>query len=175
MPLSSRLTIQVQATHTGASTALDLGTITPISALVNQSKDLQLADGTGAAQADRMFSDTRTIAASSNEDLDLVGALADAIGGTASFVRIKGLYIAASTGNTNNVVVGAAATNPWATLLNATGTVTLRPGAALCVVTGSADTTTYATTAGTGDLLRIANSGAGSTVNYDIIVVGASA
>jgi len=29
--------------------------------------------------------------------------------------------------------------------------------------------------AATGDILRVANSGAGTSVNYDIIVIGASA
>ncbi len=175
MPLTSRLTAQVNCTHVGTAGALDLGTITPISALVAQTKDLQLADGTGAAQADRLFSDTRTLAASANEDLDLAGALADAIGGTAVFARIKGLYIAAASGNTNNVIVGAAASNAWATLLGATHTITLRPGAWIMLGTGATDATGYTVTAGTGDLLRIANSAGSTTVTYDIAVIGCSA
>lgn len=175
MPLTSRLTAQVNCTQVGASTALDLGTYTPVSALVTQTKDLQLVDGTGAGAADLIYQDTNTLSASANTDLDLAGALANTIGGTSVFVRIKGLYIAAAAGNTNNVVVGNATSNAWATLLGATHTITLRPGAWILLGTGAADTTGYAVTAGTGDLLRIANSGAGTSVTYDIIIIGASA
>lgn len=154
------------------SAALDLGSA---KAPMRLQRKVSLTDGTGAGQANRVFSDRRSIAASSAEDLDLAGVLLDAFGATLTFVRIKGLYIAAAATNVNNVVVGADATNPWATLLNATGTITLRPGAAFAAFAGAADGTGYAVTAGTGDLLQVANSGAGSAVEYDIFVVGASA
>ncbi|WP_282698228.1 hypothetical protein [Streptomyces sp. CC208A] len=138
-------------------------------------RSMSLADGTGAGKADRVWSDRRTLAASGSEDLDLADVLLDAFGGAISFARVKGIVIAAAAGNTNNVVVGNASANAWAPLLGATGTVTLRPGAFLAVGTGAADATGYAVTASTGDLLKIANSGAGSTVTYDIHVIGASA
>lgn len=131
--------------------------------------------GTGAGKADRVFSDRRSLAASGTEDLDLAGVLTDAFGATITFARVKGLIVTAAATNTNNVVVGAASATPWAALFNATGTVTLRPGASMCVVAGVADAVTYAVGAGTADLLKIANSGAGSTVSYDIVVIGASA
>jgi hypothetical protein len=174
MPLSSRLTSTVTATQVGTATALDLGTVTGLTALVGpQTRDLILADGTGAGQADRLFSDTRTIAASSNDDLDLAGVLVDALGATITFARVKGLYVAAATANTNNVLIGAG-TNPFINLLNATGVITLRPGAWITFGVGATDATGAAVTAATGDILRIANSGAGTTVNYDIIIIGAS-
>lgn len=177
MPLSSRLTAQLQATHTGtvptgalltAATAAGIGAI-------NVSRDITLTDGTGATQADRLYQAQGTIAASSSVDLDLAGSLVDLFGSTITFVRIKGLYIAAATGNTNNVVVGAAATNQWATLLNTTGTIQIRPGACALFIAGSTDTVGWTVTAGTGDLLRLTNGGAGSTVTYDIAIIGASA
>ncbi|NUS78467.1 MAG: hypothetical protein HOV70_20025 [Streptomyces sp.] len=154
------------------TSALDLGTGKAAQTL---SRRMSLANGTAAGQADRVFSDRRTLAASATEDLDLAGVLLDAFGAAITFARIKGLIIAAATANTNNVVVGAAATNPWATLLSATGTVTLRPGAFLAVGTGQADATGYAVTAATADLLKVANSAAGSSVTYDIHIIGASA
>jgi hypothetical protein len=171
MPLTSRLTINATATQVGAAAALDLGIIAAASAAIAGTRDLVLADGTGAAQADRVFSDTRTIAASSNDDLDLAGVLADAFGTVITFARIKGLYIAAAAANTNNVIVGAG-TNPWNTWLNTAGTVTLRPGEWVAGAVG--DAVGHTVTAATGDILRIANSGAGTTVNYDIIIIGAS-
>jgi hypothetical protein len=152
--------------------ALDLGTGRAAQSL---SRSMSLSSGTGAGKADRVFSDRRTLAASATEDLDLTGVLLDAFGSAITFARIKGLIIVAAAGNTNNVVVGAAATNAWATLLGATGTVILRPGAFLAVGTGVADATGYAVTAGTGDLLKVANSGAGTPVSYDVHIIGASA
>ena len=136
---------------------------------------VHLESGTTAGKADLRFADTRTLAASATEDLDLAGVLTDVFGQAITFVRIKGIFISASSANNNNVVVGAAASNQWATLLNTTGTLTLRPGASFAAISGSTDATGMAVTAGTGDLLKVANSGAGSSVTYDIVIVGASA
>jgi hypothetical protein len=138
-------------------------------------RGVHLTSGTGAGKADRVFHDQRTLAASATEDLDLAGVLTDAFGTAITFVRIKGLFISAAAANSNNVVVGAAASNAWATLLNATGTLTLRPGASFGAMSGAADATAMAVTATTGDLLKIANSGAGTSVVYDIVIIGASA
>ena len=175
MPLSSRFTLRAYALHTGAAPTPDLGTGAGASVTIDQLTDITLADGTLAGQADRVFEDTRTIAASGTDDLDLAGVLTDRFGAVITFARIKGLYIAAAAANTNNVVVGAAATNQWATLLNTTGTMQLRPGEAFAVRTGALDAIGHTVTAGTGDILRIANGGAGTTVTYDIIIVGCSA
>ncbi|MFF8408982.1 hypothetical protein [Streptomyces omiyaensis] len=170
MPLSG--TMLAVAAYAELTQALDLGTGRAPQAL---SRSMSLASGTAAGQADRVWSDRRTLAASATEDLDLAGVLLDAFGAAVTFARIKGIVIAAASGNTNNVIAGAAAANPWATLLSATGTVTLRPGAFLAVGTGGTDAIGYAVTAGTADLLKVANSGAGSPVTYDIHVIGASA
>ncbi|MFE5912085.1 hypothetical protein ACFQ6B_23790 [Streptomyces wedmorensis] len=169
MPLTSDLGVSVSGTLTKAA---DLST--PADRLAWR-RGLHLESGTGAGKADLRFTDTRTLAASATEDLDLAGVLTDAFGAALTFVRVKGLIISAAATNTNNVIVGAATSNAWATLLNATGTLTLRPGASVTVMTGSADATTYAVTAGTADLLKVSNSGAGSTVSYDIVIIGASA
>ncbi|GGR71138.1 MULTISPECIES: hypothetical protein [Streptomyces] len=169
MALSSTLAVSAFTELTGSS---GLGTARIPAGL---SRAVTLASGTGAGKADRVFQARRTIAASGTDDLDLAGVLLDAFGSTITFARIKGLFIAASTANSNNVVVGNATSNAWATLLNATGTVTLRPGAVLAAIAGPADATTYGVTSSTGDVFRIANSGGGSTVSYDICIVGASA
>lgn len=135
---------------------------------------VQYTNGTGAGQADLLWSDTREIPASSNDDLDLVGSLSDAFGTTFSAARIKALIVKAAVGNTNNVVIGDAASNVWSSLLGTDGTVVLRPGAFFGVTAGPADAVAYPCSAGSTDILRVANSGAGSTVEYDIIVVGVS-
>lgn len=169
MALTSSVSIAASASLTAA---LDLGTAT---APVNVRKAVQLATGTGAGQADKVFSDRRSIAASSSEDLDLVGTLLDAFGGTITFARIKGLIVSAAAANVNNVVVGAAASAPWVTLLGATHTLTLRPGDSFCAMSGAANATGWPVTATTADLLKVANSGAGTAVSYDIVIIGASA
>jgi hypothetical protein len=154
------------------SSALDLGTANLPVAI---RKAVQFASGTAAGQADLVFSDRRTLAASGTENLDLAGSLIDAFGATLTFVKIKGLYIAAAAGNTNSVVVGAAASTPWATLLNAAGTISLRPGSFFIAGAGPADATGYGVTPATGDLLKIANSGGTTGVTYDIVAIGTSA
>jgi hypothetical protein len=165
-------TVLGMAAFAELSSTLDLGTArVPVS--LNRS--VNLTSGTGAGQADKVFSDRRTLAASATEDLDLAGVLLDAFGAAITFVRVKGIFISAAATNANNVVVGAAASNPWATLLNATGTLTLRPGATVGAMAGVTDGTGYTVTAATGDLLKVANSGAGTSVTYDIHIVGASA
>jgi hypothetical protein len=169
MPVSASLSMAATVQQTKA---LDL---TTVSDPLQFRRAVQLSTGTAAGQADKVFHDRRTLAASAAEDLDLAGVLSDAFGAALTFVRVKGLFIAAAAANVNNVVVGADATNPWAALLNATGTITLRPGASFAAFAGAADGTGYAVTAGTGDILQVANSGAGTGVDYDIIIVGASA
>lgn len=170
MALTSRLSVAVHADETSPKD------LTTASAPVDWARQVALASGTAAGQADLIFTDQRTLAASATEDLDLAGVLTGALGGSAiTFVRIKALVIEAAAGNTNNVVVGAAATNAWATLLNATGTVTLRPGAKLAVFAGVGDATGWAVTAATGDLLKIANSAGSTSVTYDILILGCSA
>lgn len=97
---------------------------------------VNLLSGTAAGQADKVFHDRRVLAASGTEDLDLAGVLSDAFGVAITLARVKGLFISAAAANTNNVVVGAASATQWATLLNAAGTVTLRPGATFAAIAG---------------------------------------
>jgi hypothetical protein len=153
------------------SNALDLGSRAGALTLARR---YGFGDGTAANQADRLFTDTRTITASSNDDLDLAGVLTDAFGATLTFARVRGLIVAAAAGNTNNVVVGGAASNAFATPFgDPTDKLVVRPGATFALI--APDITAYAVTAATGDILRIANSGAGTSVTYDIVIIGASA
>lgn len=169
MTLDSKLGLSVSAKLV---TPQDLGSAT---GTVSKAFEAVLASGVGAGQADKVFADTRTLAASASEDLDLAGVLLDPLGAALTFVKVKGLLIKAAEANTNDVVVGNSATNTWATLLNSTGTVKVRPGAVLAVFAGKADATAYGVTGATGDLLKVANGGAGTAVSYDIVVIGTSA
>lgn len=137
---------------------------------------ISLQDGTTAGKADVLFHDTRTLAPSAVEDLDLAGSLVDALGNTVTLARVKGLVVVAAAGNTNNVILGGATSNGFVSWVGAaTHTVTIRPGAAFALIAGAADATGYAVTAGTGDLLHFANSGAGTSVTWDVFIWGASA
>lgn len=137
---------------------------------------LSLTNGVAAGQADQTFEDTRTLAPSATEDLDFSGTtLQNPFGVNIAFARIKAIYFSAKAANTNNVVIGATSATQWAPLLSATGTITLRPGASFVAFTGAADATAWPVGAGATDLLKVANSAAGTSVSYDIVVIGATA
>jgi hypothetical protein len=65
MTLASKINLSVSA---ALSSALDL--VSP-AARLSQRYSAELTDGTAAGMADKVFSDTRTIAASGSENLDL--------------------------------------------------------------------------------------------------------
>ncbi len=176
MALTSRFVLRAYGLAAGTAPTAPLASATTAdSALIDLLTDINLADGAGAGQASVLYAATRTLAASATEDLDLNGtALQDVLGVNVGLVRVKALYIHAAAANSNNVVVGAAATNQWATLLNTTGTLTFRPNAKMLFIAGEADATGYAVTAGTGDLLKVANSAGGTPVSYTIALFGSA-
>jgi len=173
MPVIARFRSGLTAVHTATAPTNDLGVGTGASIDLGAFVDFSLADGTTVGAADRIFADTRTVNASTNDDVDLAGTLTDSFGATVTFVKVKGIWVRAAAANTQTFTVGAAPSNGWATMLAAAGVI-MRPGAAFSVLTGAADNTAYGVTAGTGDLLRIAN-GAGASIAYDIVIVGTSA
>lgn len=165
MTFDATLLLRLTGTQTNP---LDLGTASyPLNALVQT----HLTDGAGLNQGNRVFTDTRTLAASASEDLDLTGGLTDAFGNAITFARVKGLIVVAASANTNNVVVGGD-TNAVLFGGAAAHTVTVRPGGFFAL--SAPDATAYAVTASTADILQIANSGAGSSVTYDLVVIGAA-
>lgn len=134
------------------------------------SKVLDLVGGTDATnKADLLFSDTRTLAASGTENIDLSGVLTDAFGAVITTAEIVAIFISAAAANTNNVNVSVPATNGFAGPFLAAGDgVAVKKGEWQLFVSQSG----WAVTAGTGDLLTVANSAAGTAVTYDIVVVG---
>lgn len=167
MALTSTLRIVASLLETSA---LDLVTA---SAPVDFAERITLASGTGANQADKVFSDTRTLAASATEDLDLAGSLAGALGGSVVFARIKGLIVRAADGNTNNVNVIRPASNGVPLFLAAGDGIPVKPGGTFVWI--APDATGIAVTASTGDLITFTNSGGTTSVTYDVIIIGASA
>jgi len=135
---------------------------------------VSLTTGTTANKADQVFSDSRTIAASGSESLDLAGSLTNAFGESVTFAEVVAIVVVADAGNTNDVVVGGASENAFAAPFgDASDKVKVKPGGFL--VLAAPGDPAYAVTAGTGDLLQIANSSSGSAVGYDIVILGRSA
>jgi hypothetical protein len=161
--VAANLSLHLTAKQTGAG---DLGTP---GVLVNISKEIDFTPGTAAVgQANVLFSDTRTLAASATENLDLAGVLADALGATIAAAEVVALYIAAASGNTNDVQISRPAANGVPLFLAAGDGFALGPG--------DFSLRTYrngiAVTAATADLITVTNGGAGTSVTYDVVILG---
>jgi hypothetical protein len=169
MPLSSSALIQVSAQLSNGG--IDL--VVP-SANFTFAAQVNFENGTGANQADRLWADSNTLADSASADVDLAGSLTDALGQAVSFARVKAILVRASAANTNSVVVGGAAANAFAGPFGgAAHTIAVNPGGVLVLL--APDATGWPVTADTADILRFANGGAGSSVTYDALIIGASA
>lgn len=133
--------------------------------------DIQLGSGTGYGKADIAFMDTRTLAASTSENLDLAGALLDAFGATIDAAKVKAIMIENPEASLSTLTVGAAASNTFnGPFSGATHSIDLKPGDRALFVSR----TGWTVTASTGDILKVAN-GAGGSVNYNIEIIAASA
>lgn len=138
---------------------------------------LQLTDGTTAGKADLLFVDERTVNESSNDDIDLAGALTDAFGATITAAEVVALFIInaprSGTANASDLTIGNA-TNAFEGFLSAAGTIgPIKPGGFLLIGAGNA-AGLGAVTAGSADELRIAN-GAGGNATYQIGIIARSA
>ena len=163
--LQATVSAVISATY---GNALDFGSVEQ---KIQYNQRSAFTDGSGADQAQKLFSDTRTLTASATESLDLAGGLTDVFGATLTLTKVKALLIKAAAGNTNDVVVGGAASNQWAAPFgDVSDTVKVKPGGTLLLI--APDATGYAVTAGTGDILKVANSAGSTSVSYDIVIVG---
>ncbi len=163
---NTRIMVAVSGT---LNSTLDLVTA---EAPLSQRTTIDLTSGVAANQADLIWSDTRTLAASTAEDLDLKGTLTDAFGGAFTPAKLKAIYVCAAAANTNTVKVGGdAASVPW--LGDVTDVVVVPPGG--CYVQVAPALAGLATvTAATGDIVQVENGGAGTTVTYSIVLIGTS-
>lgn len=130
----------------------------------------QLSNGTGSGQASQVFSDTRSLAGSATENLDLAGSLTNAFGATVTFTKIKLIVVrAASANNASNAVqVQRGSSNGVPLFLAASDGVQLNAGGIFLFY----DPAGVTVTAGTGDILTITNGAGTNTVSYDILIVG---
>jgi hypothetical protein len=168
MPLSLANLVQISGVLT--NTAADLATP---SAAISWGRQINLDNGTGLNQADKIYLDTATLGPSATANVDLAGSLTDILGAALTFVRVKALFVAALAANTNDVQVTRPAANGWPLFLAAGDGISVRPGGVFAWVDPTA--VGIAVTAGTGDLLTFTNSAAGTPVTYDVVIVGGSA
>jgi hypothetical protein len=166
MALTADIQFSVTGRHTGT---LDLGTPVMPFAL---SSAVSLTNGTAAGSADRVFTDQRTLTASATEDLDLAGVLLDAFGQAITFAKIKAVAIKAAAANTNNVNVSrpAGATGVPLFLAISDGFV-IPPGFTFAWFGSGAGVTV---TPASGDIITITNGAGGTSVTYDVVIIGTS-
>ena len=169
MGLDTRIDVNVGAT---LQSSLDLSATARVA--LTLAKSLVLTDGTGASQADQIWFDQRSIPTSDTDDLNLSdGSLINGLGQGVQFARVKGMFIFGSPANEDLITIGAGS-NPFRSWLLAGGDgVILRPGGA--VVLTAPDATAYTVTPSTGDILRLANPNAPTSVDYEIILIGTTA
>lgn len=166
MPLSLGIKAVVRGTHTNA---LDLGTVgLPVEVVAS----IALDNGTGANQADRIFTDTRTVSSGATDALDLAGSLVDAFGATITMARVKAIYIKSAAANTTDLQLARPATNGVPLFAAASDAMVIKPSGALLWV--APDATAVPVTAATADIINIVNA-AGAPATYDIVIVGSSA
>ena len=161
-------------TQVAATMALDLTASPTVGGAIptlskSKTVDIVLADGSGSGQASKVYLANRTVATAANDDLDLAGVLTDPFGVTLTFATVKAIVIRAADANTTNLTVKPATTNGFLGPFGAAAhTIQVRPGGALVFV---APQTGWTVTAGTGDLLNVANA-AGASATYSIEIVG---
>ncbi len=173
MPLTSEIALRIRSSQTGASDFGGPNFAPDFDAII------QLTNGTGANQADILFVDERTVAAASNDDLDLAGALQNAFGATIAAAEIVAIAIinkpkaASAAPNTTNLTLGGG-TNPVVGYLGGTTPTIgpIRPGG-IFLLTSPDAAGVAAVTAATADILRIANS-AGAAATYQILILARS-
>lgn len=136
-------------------------------------KLLQFTNGVNANQADLVWTDTRTLAASTSEDLDLAGVLTDAFGSVITAAEVVAIVVTADPANTNNVVIGDA-TQPIPLFGGTNPTHAVKPGGVfVAAAPGAAGLLTVG--AGATDDLKVTNSAGGTTVTYSIAILARTA
>jgi hypothetical protein len=165
MAVTTTLTANFNALLTGQAGGLGVASVRhPLE------RSFNFADGTGLNQASKVWTRlAQSLGASASDSFDLSGALTDSLGNAAVFTKVKCIYVAASAANTNNVVIGND-TNHVPIFGAVTHSFAILPGNIFVITNNSV--AGWTVTAGTGDILKITNSAAGTAVVYDIAVLG---
>lgn len=164
MTLTTNLNLRL---NTDLSSTLDL--VTPKAVQPFQYL-LAMESGAGLNQANVIWSDRRTVNASATDSLDLAGGgLLDALGAAFAPARVK--IIAIRNRGAQEIRLTRPAANGVPFLEAAGDAIPIGAGGLNLWVCPTA--AGKVVTAGTGDLIDVVN-GAGSAVDYDIVIIGAS-
>lgn len=167
MSLTTKLSLSVSGQQTNP---LDLGT--PAFPFAD-SLVVTLASGVASGQADRVFTDQRTLIASATEDLDLAGVLLDPWGQAITFAKLKAIILKAAVGNTNNInLTRPAGATGVPLFLAVSDGIVIPPGFCFAWFGAGAGVTV---TPASGDLFTVTNGAAGTPVTYDVVLIGTSA
>ncbi|MEM7227256.1 MAG: hypothetical protein AAF432_00430 [Planctomycetota bacterium] len=154
-------TVQLEGILTNA------GDLSTPRSTVNVSQAQELASGTGANQADGVWSDLISVGAGSSSDINLIGGLTDPFGNAiAAMAEIAAIYVR-NQDTLTAIEVGGAVSNAVASLFgNTSDTLVIPPGGlALLAAPGAS---AYSITSST-DVLRITRA-AGSPTDTDVEV-----
>lgn len=165
MALASELLVRATCTETVA------GDLQTASAPLDFVTRIRMATGVASGLADLLWTDTRTLSASGTEDLDLKGSLLTPLGQAFTPAKLKGVIVHAASGNANDVNVSRSSSNGVPLFAAAGDLIPVKPGG---VFAWFAPGTGVTVTAGTGDLITVANSSSGTSVTYDIVLLGTS-
>ncbi len=135
---------------------------------------MSLVDGVGANQCDFAYLEERTVNSAANDDIDLRGVLSTAFGATINAVELVAIAVINKkrdgSANTTNLTIGGGS-NPVPGFVNALAP--LGPGGIFLQASpGASGLATV--TAGTGDIIRVANS-SGAQAKYVIAILARSA
>ena len=134
------------------------------------------ATGATADLANRWYESSRTLAASTSEDIDLYdfSGATNAVGETYALAVVKSIMIRnTSAVATTTITVGAAASNPWVGPFGGTSpTLTLTKGTTTDGMVMLVNGTGWTVTDAASHLLQIENNDATNAATYEIIVVG---
>ncbi len=137
--------------------------------------DETLASGTAADQADRIWSDQRTLAAGADDDLDLTALTQSLFGSTVTidFARVKAILIVhTSTTAGEKLSLDSSVTNGFTGPFAGSATSKLEIGADSAALLASKKDG-WATASG-NKVLRIHNGGSATAI-YNVVVLGTSA
>lgn len=133
-------------------------------------EDLTMLDGTGSNLIKFVFRDQRTLAATTNDDLDLYGSLVNAFGSAINMAKLKFFFLEnLSTTAADVLHIGAAGAAPVSTIFANTSDIKIVGPGGIELWSNPIDG--YAITAASADILRIRNPGANS-ISYNLYLAG---
>lgn len=144
-------------------------------------KVFSLTNGTTAGKFDLVYMAERTVNASTNDDIDLAGSLTDPLGATITAAELVGIMIVngpkdpTAAANVSDLTIGNGGVNSFVGFFGAAAHTLgpIKPGGVFFLAASNA-AGIGTVTAGTGDILRIAN-GAGGTAKYQIGILARTA